>query len=157
VKEIKILLEDGVEIPKYETSKASGMDMRAWKYSLPDDLRTILDFPEKGITLQPHERVLIKTGIKVELPDGYEFQLRPRSGLSLKKGIVAQLGTIDEDYTGDIGIILLNTSNKLFTVEKGERYGQIVFSKVDKFEWNITNEIKKVSDRGEGGFGHTGE
>lgn len=155
---VKVKLDDiNIQLPNYETKMASGLDVRAWKFSLPTDLKNIREFPAEGFILNPHERVLIRTGIHVELPQNKEIQVRPRSGLSLKHGITCAnaIGTIDEDYRGDIGVILLNTSNEPFTIKKGDRIGQLVLMSVDKFEWEVVDELSD-SERGEGGFGHSG-
>ena len=155
-KKINCTVDDkNIILPKYETPFASGMDLRAWKYSIPDDLSVVHDFGENGYRIPPHQRVLIKTGLHIELPENIEAQIRPRSGLSLKSGIVAQLGTIDEDYRGDLGIILLNTTDDFFHINKGDRLGQIVFSKVEKFDLNVVDELSKTL-RGENGFNSTG-
>lgn len=155
---VKIKLADkNIELPKYETEGASGLDIRAWKYSLPSDLGNVLDFPNEGFTINPHERVLIHTGICVELPKDTEIQVRPRSGWALKHGITLAnaVGTIDEDYRGDIGVILLNTSNTPFVIEKGDRVGQLILAKVSKLEWDVVSTLID-SKRGDGGFGHSG-
>lgn len=146
--------DDEKFLPEYETEGAAGLDLKAWKYSLPSNLKEINSFSEEGYTLNPHERVLIKTGLHIELPENIEAQLRPRSGLSLKKGIMAILGTIDEDYRGDIGIILLNTSNEPFKINYGDRLGQLVFNKIEKFDLHIVNKISDTI-RGKNGFGST--
>lgn len=144
-------------LPKYETEYASGVDLRAWKYTYPSDLTTTLDFPEEGLILQPLERVLIKTGLHIELPPNTEAQIRPRSGLALKHGIsiVNTPGTIDEDYRGDIGVILINLSNQPFTIKKGDRIAQMVFQKVEKFDLEVVNKLSDTI-RGQGGFNSTG-
>lgn len=155
---VKVKLADkNIELPKYETSGASGLDVKAWKYALPSNLDTVLNFSHEGFVLNPHERVLIKTGIHVELPQNKEIQVRPRSGLALRHGITCAnaVGTVDEDYTGDIGVILLNTSNEPFTIKKGDRIGQLVLMSVDKFEWEIVDKLSETC-RGQGGFGSTG-
>jgi dUTP pyrophosphatase len=146
---------EDVILPKYETLYASGLDLRAWKYSLPNDLKTSREFSVEGFTLRPHQRILIKTGLHIELPEDTEAQLRPKSGLAIKNGIVAQLGTIDEDYHGDIGIILLNTSEDNFTIFKDDRLGQLVFANVVKYDLNIVDKLSETM-RGENGFGSTG-
>jgi dUTP pyrophosphatase len=148
--------EDESFLPQYETEGAAGLDLRAWKYSLPSNLKQINDFDDKVFVLQPHERVLIKTGLHIELPQGIEAQLRPRSGLSLKHGIMAILGTIDEDYRGDVGIILLNTSNRVFEINYGDKLGQLVFNKIEKFDLQITTQLSDTN-RGNKGFGSTGK
>lgn len=156
---VKVKLDDiNIELPKYETKGASGLDVRAWKYSLPSDIDTVLDFTEDGFVLNPHERVLIKTGIHVELPQNKEIQVRPRSGLALKHGITLAnaVGTCDEDYTGDIGVILLNTSNEPFIINNGDRIGQLVLMSVDKFEWKVVDELSNTP-RGENAYGSTGK
>lgn len=156
---VKVKLENNdIKLPKYETEGSSGLDVRAWKYSLPSNLDETHDFPSEGLTLRPHGRVLIKTGIHVELPQNKEIQVRPRSGLALKHGITLAnaIGTVDESYRGDIGVILLNTSNEPFTIHKGDRIGQLVLMSVDKFKWKIADKLSKTT-RGEGGFGSTGK
>lgn len=146
-----------IVLPKYESEGASGMDLRAWKFSWPERLKETYDFPKEGIYLDPMERVLIKTGLHIEFPPDIEAQIRPRSGLALKHGIsiVNSPATIDEDYRGDIGVVLINMSNERFTIKKGDRIAQIVFQKVEKFNLNI---VDKLSDtlRGKDGFGSTG-
>lgn len=132
-------------LPKYETSLSAGMDLRAF-------------LPEGPITLHPLERTLVKTGLFMELPAGYEAQVRPRSGLSLKKGITVlnSPGTIDADYRGEICVILINLSNEDFVISDGERIAQMVIARHEQAE---IIEVTELSDteRGTGGFGHTGK
>ena len=148
---------EDVVLPQYETEKASGMDLRAWKYSLPSDLKNTQDFKEGGFTLMPHERVLIKTGLHIELDEDIEAQIRGRSGLALKHGIVVAqgVGTVDEDYRGDVGVILLNTSNEPFIIKKDDRIAQIVFAEVKKRKLKLADTLNNTK-RGEGGFNSTG-
>ena len=129
--------------PSYSTPLSAGMDIRA-------NL-------EEPITLQPGERRLIPTGIFIALPEGYEAQIRPRSGLALKHGITVlnSPGTIDADYRGEVGIILINHSDKAFIIEDGERVGQMVVAQYSRVEWNETDSLDET-ERGAGGFGHTG-
>lgn len=143
-----------ITLPKYETVCASGMDIRAYKFALPNDLKTTLDFP---YTLKPFERVLVKSGLHIELPRNTEAQIRPRSGLALKHGIsiVNSPGTIDEDFKGEIGVVLINMSDENFTINKGDRIAQMVFQKVEKFNLNIVDKLSKTV-RGQGGFNSTG-
>lgn len=140
---IKIINKSGHKLPHYETLASAGMDLRA-------DL-------ESPITLKPLERAIVPTGLFIELPVGYEAQVRPRSGLAAKKGITVlnAPGTIDADYRGNVGVILVNLSNEDFTVENGERIAQMVIAKHERAEWE---EVETLSDtnRGEGGFGSTG-
>jgi dUTP pyrophosphatase len=119
------------------------------------DLRAKLETPR---TLKPMERSLIPTGLYIELPEGYEAQIRPRSGLALKKGIsiVNTPGTIDADYRGEIGIILINLSDRDFVVNNGERICQMVINKVETISWSEVSSLEE-SERGAGGFGHTGK
>ena len=136
-----------VILPKYESICASGMDLRAWKiYNLETKEEINDDFIYE---LKPMERVLVKTGLHIELPENIEAQIRPRSGLALKHGITVlnTPGTIDEDYRGDIGVILINLSNDSFIIKKGDRIAQIVFHKVEKFNLEI---VDKLSDTIEG-------
>lgn len=141
---VKLMLESGVELPRYMTEGAAGMDVKA-NISEPIILKTL-------------ERKLIPTGIKMEIPYGYEVQVRPRSGLALKNGVtlVNSPGTIDSDYRGEVGVILINLSNENFVINPGERIGQLVLQKVYKMEFE---EVKELSTtvRAEGGFGHTGK
>ncbi len=141
---IKIINKSHHNLPQYETALSAGMDIKAF-------------LPYGSVTLKPLERALIKTGLFIELPEGYEAQLRPRSGLALKKGITLlnTPGTIDADYRGEIGIILVNISNRDFVVEDGERIAQMVIARHEKAEWEQV-EILSETERGEGGFGHTG-
>lgn len=130
-------------LPHYGTEHAAGMDLRA-----------NLGSP---VTLQPLERALIKTGLFMELPEGYEAQVRPRSGLAYKKGITVlnSPGTIDADYRGEIGVILVNLSNEPFVVEDGERIAQLVVARHETVSWNAVEALGET-ERGSGGFGHTG-
>ncbi|MGL5761556.1 MAG: dUTP diphosphatase, partial [Cetobacterium sp.] len=141
---VKLELENGVELPKYMTEGAAGMDVKA-------------NITE-SVTLKTLERKLIPTGIKMEIPYGYEVQVRPRSGLALKHGItlVNTPGTIDSDYRGEVGVILINLSNEEFIVNPGERIGQLVLQKVYKMEFEKVDELS-TTVRAEGGFGHTGK
>ena len=140
---VKIINKSNNPTPTYETSLSAGMDLRA--------------YVEGPITLSPGERKLIKTGLHIELPDGYEAQVRPRSGLAFKKGITVlnSPGTIDADYRGDIGVILINHSNEEFVVKSGDRIAQLVISKFEKVHWETSDEINSTS-RGDSGFGSTG-
>lgn len=130
-------------LPSYSTLLSAGMDIRA-----------NLDAP---ITLQPGERRLIPTGLFIALPEGYEAQIRPRSGLAIKHGITVlnSPGTIDADYRGEVGIIIINHSDKAFVIEDGERVGQMVVARYSRVEWNETDSLDDT-ERGAGGFGHTG-
>ena len=143
-KTIKVILADGVETPMYMTEGSAGMDVRA--------------YIKKTITLGSLERALIPTGIKMEIPEGYEIQVRPRSGLALKYGLgmANSIGTIDSDYRGDIGIIAVNLSKEPYTIVPGERIAQIILNKVEKIKFEITSELSETK-RGEGGYGHTGK
>jgi dUTP pyrophosphatase len=142
--EVKIIREEGVTLPKYMTDGAAGMDVYA-------HIKT-------PIILNSLERQLIPTGIIMEIPFGYEIQVRPRSGLAIKYGItlVNSPGTIDSDYRGEIGIILINLSLNKYTINPMERVGQLVLQKVYKMEFIETNKVEK-SKRSIGGFGHTGK
>ncbi len=129
--------------PQYSTPQAAGMDVRA-----------NVDAP---LTVAPGERVLVPTGLRVELPEGFEMQLRPRSGLALKHGVtlVNSPGTIDADYRGEIGVILINHGNEPFVVSPGERIAQMVVARYSHVVWSLSSGLAD-SERGEGGFGHTG-
>lgn len=142
--EIKIINRSRHVTPKYETKNSAGMDIRA--------------FLTSPIILKPLERKLIKTGLFVELPNGYEAQVRPRSGLSLKKGITIlnSPGTIDADYRGEIGIILINLSNNNFEINDGDRIAQLVISKYERISWVEVDSLSETS-RGSDGFGSTGK
>lgn len=141
--QVKIINRSKHALPAYETSASAGMDVRA-----------NLD---EAIELKPLERALVKTGLFMELPVGYECQVRPRSGLALKKGITVlnSPGTVDADYRGEVGVILINLSNETFVVEDGERIAQLVFAEVAQAEWTQVEELTET-DRGTGGFGSTG-
>jgi len=145
-----------VGLPKYESECASGMDLRAWKYSWPNYLKETNDFSEEGLKLYPNSRVLIKTGLHIELPPDIEAQIRPRSGLALKNGIsiVNSPGTIDEDFRGNIGVVLINHGDETFIIKKGDKIAQMVFQKVEKFNLNIVDKLQDTL-RGDGGFGST--
>jgi len=156
-KKINCKIDEGAYQPKYETICASGMDLKAWKWSNFWNPKKEFDFTEEGFVLGSLQRVLIKTGLRIELPENIEAQIRPRSGLALKSGIsiVNAPGTIDEDFRGVIGVILINLSNEVFTIHKGDKIAQMVFQKVEKYDLNKVDELS-VTVRGEGGFGHTG-
>lgn len=140
---INIINHSQHPLPNYETIASAGMDLRA---NLSDP-----------ITLKPLERAIVKTGLFIELPIGYEAQVRPRSGLAAKKGITVlnSPGTVDADYRGEIGVILVNLSAETFVVENGERIAQLVIAKHERAEWNEVSELSETS-RGAGGFGSTG-
>lgn len=140
---VKIINRSGHELPAYETPSSAGLDVRA-----------CLDAP---VVLGPMERALIPTGLRVQLPQGYEMQLRPRSGLALKKGItlVNSPGTVDADYRGEIGVILINLSQEPFTINNGERICQMVITNYTRVHWEPVEELDHTV-RGDGGFGHTG-
>lgn len=140
---IKIINTSKHPLPHYETMASAGMDLRA----------SILE----PITLQPLERTIVPTGLFIELPIGCEAQVRPRSGLAAKKGVTVlnAPGTVDADYRGEIGVILVNLSNVPFTIENGERIAQLVIAKHERAEWNVVEELTQT-ERGEGGFGSTG-
>jgi len=141
---VKIVSKSKHALPAYSTVKSAGMDLRA-NLNQPVVLKTL-------------ERALIPTGLFIELPDGFEAQIRPRSGLAFKKGITVlnTPGTIDADYRGEIGVILINLSNEEFVVNDGERICQMVIAKHETINWEQV-EILTETDRGEGGFGHTGK
>ncbi|AIN74992.1 dUTP pyrophosphatase [Flavobacterium psychrophilum DSM 3660] len=141
--QIKIINKSQHELPNYETIGSAGMDLRA-NIQAP-------------IILQPLERTLVKTGLFIELPISYEAQVRPRSGLAFKKGITVlnSPGTIDADYRGEIGIILVNLSHEAFVIENGERIAQLIIAKHERAEWIQVQDLSETS-RGEGGFGSTG-
>lgn len=141
--EVKIINKSQHPLPNYETIASAGMDLRA-NLSEP-------------IILNPLERAIVKTGLFIELPIGFEAQVRPRSGLSAKKGITVlnSPGTVDADYRGEIGVILVNLSNEAFVVENGERIAQLIIAKHERAVWVEVQELTETS-RGEGGFGSTG-
>ena len=141
--EIKIINKSSHELPHYETIASAGMDLRA--------------HISEAVTLQPLERTIIKTGLFIELPIGFEAQVRPRSGLAAKKGITVlnAPGTVDADYRGEIGVILVNLSNEAFVIENGERVAQLVIAKHERAEWLAVDALSETV-RGEGGFGSTG-
>ncbi|WP_343486946.1 dUTP diphosphatase [Allomuricauda sp. d1] len=140
---IKIINQSGHALPHYETDASAGMDLRA-NISEP-------------ITLKSLGRTIVKTGLFIELPIGYEAQVRPRSGLAAKKGITVlnAPGTIDADYRGEVGVILVNLSNEDFTIENGERIAQLVIAKHERAEWVEVDKLTET-ERGRGGFGSTG-
>lgn len=143
--QIKIVNKSHHPLPKYETQQSAGMDLRAY-------------LPEGPVTLRPMERGLVKTGLFMELPAGYEAQVRPRSGLALKKGITVlnSPGTIDADYRGEICVILINLSHEDFVINDGERIAQMVIAKCEQAEVVQVEELTNT-ERGTGGFGHTGK
>jgi len=140
---VKIVNRSHHPLPGYETDASSGMDLRA--------------FLEEDICLKPLERALIPTGIFIELPVGYEAQIRPRSGLAIKHGVTVlnTPGTIDADYRGEVKVILVNLSSAEYMIQDGERIAQMIVSSHAHAEWMQVDELK-VTERGAGGFGHTG-
>ena len=139
---VKIKSDSGI-LPFYETDGSAGMDLRA--------------FIEEPVTLKPGQRMLIPTGLYIELPVGYEAQIRARSGLAIKKGIglVNGIGTIDSDYRGEIKVILINWGEEDFVIENGDRIAQMVIARYERIEWEQTEDLSET-ERGSGGFGHTG-
>ena len=131
------------DLPAYETESSAGMDLRAHL--------------TEPITLEPLERAVVKTGLFIELPIGFEAQVRPRGGLAAKKGITVlnAPGTVDADYRGEIGVILVNISREPFTISNGERIAQLVIARHERAEWEASEELSETS-RGAGGFGSTG-
>jgi len=142
--EIKIINYSSNPLPSYATAGSSGMDIRA-----------NLEMPKE---LQPLERALIPTGLFIELPTGYEAQIRPRSGLAIKHGITClnSPGTIDSDYRGEIKIVLINLSQEAQIIEPGDRIAQMIIQKVERIEWKESQELE-ITIRNAGGFGHTGK
>ncbi len=141
---IKVINRSRHELPQYETPQSAGLDLRA--------------NVESPVTLKPLERKLVPTGLFIELPAGFEAQIRPRSGLALKHGIslLNTPGTIDADYRGEIGVIMVNLSDTEFVVNDGDRIAQMVVSKFEQVEWEPAETLAD-SERGAGGFGHTGK
>ena len=141
--QVKVINKSKHSLPQYETIASAGMDVRA--------------NIDQSITLEPLGRSLVKTGLFMEIPIGYEIQVRPRSGLAFKKGITVlnSPGTIDADYRGEIGVLLVNLSSELFVIEDGERIAQLVLAPHEQASWQEV-EILGHSDRGQGGFGSTG-
>lgn len=146
MEEIKvgITVENNVEIPKYMTEGSAGIDVSA--------------NIEKEIELKSLERYLVPTGIKLEIPEGFEIQVRPRSGLAYKHGITVlnTPGTIDSDYRGEIKVLLINLSNETYKIQPNERIGQLILNKVYRLNFEVKDELSETK-RGEGGFGHTGK
>lgn len=141
---IRIINQSKHKLPEYTTEHSAGMDLRA--------------NIEEDVVLEPLKRALIKTGLFLEIPVGYEAQIRPRSGLAINKGITVlnSPGTIDADYRGEVCVILINLSDEKFVVKDGERICQMIISKHERAEWVVVDELLKT-ERGAGGFGHTGK
>lgn len=150
------------ELPKYETKGAAGLDVRAdFSRVTPENLIKVygsgsFDFKTKIFRLDPGSRALIPTGLFTKIPEGYEIQVRPRSGLSLKKGLTCAncVGTVDSDYRHEIGVILINLSGDSQYIETGERIAQFVLNKVEQIEWNQVDSLDETDRKG--GFGSTG-
>jgi dUTP pyrophosphatase len=138
---VKVINRSGQDLPKYETHGAAGLDLKA-----------SIDAP---IELKPLQRALVKTGLFIEIPQGYEAQVRPRSGLAYKNGLTV-LNSPDADYRGEIGVILVNLSDEPFVVQNGERIAQLVFAKIEQADWEESAGLSETH-RGEGGFGSTGK
>jgi dUTP pyrophosphatase len=140
---VKVVNRSNHSLPEYSTNLSAGMDIRA--------------NVSQAILVEPGQRCLVPTGLYIELPEGYEAQIRPRSGLALKKGITVlnSPGTIDADYRGEVGIILINHSNETFEINSGDRICQMIVSRHESIVWDEVDEVGETA-RGEGGFGHTG-
>ena len=141
--DVKIVNKSRHQLPTYATVGSAGMDLKA--------------NTSEPITLKPMERYLFPTGIYIQLPEGYEAQIRPRSGLAVKYGITVTNapGTVDADYTGEVGVSLINLSNETFVIQPGERIAQMVIAKYEKIAWNEVTTLDET-ERGSGGFGSTG-
>ena len=141
---VKVINRSRFDLPRYATPLSAGMDVRA--------------NIDEAVVLRPLERAMIPTGLYIELPAGYEMQIRPRSGLAAKHGITVlnSPGTIDADYRGEIRVILVNLSNEEFRIEGGERIAQMVVARHEQVEWELSEELAE-SERGAGGFGSTGK
>lgn len=141
---VKVINRSRFDLPRYATPLSAGMDVRA--------------NIDEAVVLRPLERAMIPTGLSIELPEGYEMQIRPRSGLAAKHGITVlnSPGTIDADYRGEIRVILVNLSNEEFRIEAGERIAQMVVARHEQVEWELAEELAE-SERGESGFGSTGK
>ncbi|MBN1411503.1 MAG: dUTP diphosphatase [Spirochaetales bacterium] len=144
-KKIKVIINgDKSMLPEYQSDSASGADLKA---NITED-----------IILKPLERAIVPTGLRVQIPDGFEAQVRPRSGLAVKHGITVlnTPGTIDADYRGEVKVILINLNNNEYTIKRGDRIAQIVFSRVEKADFILSTQEIDKTQRGEGGFGSTG-
>lgn len=141
---VKVVNSSAFTLPEYQTPLSAGLDIRA--------------NISQSITLSPLERAMVPTGLYVELPEGYEMQIRPRSGLAAKHGITVlnSPGTIDADYRGEIKVILVNLSNTPFTIEPGERIAQMIVARYEQVEWQAVESLSET-ERGAGGFGSTGK
>lgn len=141
---VKIINQSSHPLPKYETEQSAGVDLRAY-------------LPEGPLTLKPGQRGMVKTGLHIELPQGYEAQIRPRSGLALKRGVTVlnAPGTIDADYRGEICVILINMGDEDFEIADGDRIAQMVIARYEQAEWEKVAALGET-ERGEQGFGHTG-
>ena len=141
---VKVVNKSDNQLPAYETKNSAGMDLRA-------------NLPEGGITLNPMQRAMVPTGLSMEIPEGYEGQVRPRSGLAAKHGITVlnTPGTIDADYRGEVKVILINLSDVPFAINHGDRIAQIVFARCEQAQLTETDTISDT-ERGAGGFGHSG-
>ena len=148
---VKVALEqlphgEGLDLPEYATDGSAGVDLRA---AIPDD---------EVVTLEPGDRTLVKTGLKIALPAGYEAQVRPRSGLALKTGVTVlnSPGTVDADYRGEVGVILINHGSEPFEIRRGDRIAQMIVARHSRVDWLPEEELTDTM-RGVGGFGHTGK
>jgi dUTP pyrophosphatase len=142
--EVKIVNVSDNQLPEYATNGSSGMDLRAWV--------------KEAVILQPMERVLVPTGLFIEMPEGYEAQVRPRSGLAIRQGITClnSPGTVDSDYRGEIKIILINLSGEKQIIQSGDRIAQLVFQKIERIIWKESDSLNETQ-RNKGGFGSTGK
>jgi dUTP pyrophosphatase len=148
---IKVVNKSNNELPSYQTSGSAGMDVRAWIESPMGEVPMI-------IRLKPMERKMIQTGLYFEIPEGYELQIRPRSGLAIKNGItiINTPGTLDSDYRGELCILLVNLSNEIFEINNGDRIAQILIKQYEIAEWEQVETLSNNTERGKGGFNSTG-
>lgn len=140
---INIKTNPYVRLPKYQTPGSAGCDLTAYL--------------DHAVTLLPLDRMTIMTGVSIQLIDGYEAQVRGRSGLTSRHGLVVPIGTIDSDYRGEIGVTIINMSREPYTIQPGERIAQLVIAKVDQADWQLVDELDDNTERGVNGFGHTGK
>jgi dUTP pyrophosphatase len=153
---VRVINKSNSQLPAYETKGAAGLDLKACLLTERENEPNVFDAYDE--TIEVGQRKLIKTGLFLEIPQGYEAQVRPRSGLALKNGITVlnSPGTVDSDYRGEIGVIIINHGDNGFVINHGDRIAQLVFNKVEQAEWDEVDSLEET-ERGEGGFGSTGK
>lgn len=152
---VKVINNSNNQLPEYKTPLSAGADLRAFVHGEATKLVHDCFIQDDSLYIRPMGRCLIDTGLQLQIPDGYEVQIRPRSGLTLNDGIICQLGTLDADYRGRMGLIIINFGNKQFQISNGDRLAQLIINEVKQADFELVDKLDQT-DRAENGFGHIG-